>query len=155
MAPPGQEESIIPPGGRLGALPGPLCSCGLCDSGPASLGRQSLLGFVCVCVCVSVWAVPMMSALPHTWEARRHTAPELRGWVTTSVAAASQGSWPLWERSFSFQVCCGACEETYNCLCHLFFPCGDKSPFSCCGMHTESRAQRLSSPGPESAQRGR
>lgn len=27
------------------------------------------------------------------------------------------------------------CEETHNCLCHLSFLSGDKSPFSCCGMY--------------------
>lgn len=57
-------------------------------------------------------------------------------------ATTTQAELSLGERSFYFQAV-QACEETHNCFCCLFFPCGDKSPFSCCGMYKKFFAEGL------------
>lgn len=101
--PSGKEEFVIPPSGGLDAFPRPLAAMVSLTQRLSRLDRKSLWG---LCVRVSVCTVCMMSTLPHAWELRHRTAPELCGWVTTSVAVAAQESWPVGERSFSFQACC-------------------------------------------------
>lgn len=102
---------------------------------------------------VSVCTVHMMSVLPHTRELRHHTAAA-GGWVTTPVAVAAQESWLLGKRSLLSKPAAWACEETHNCLCRMFFLCGDKSPFSCCGIYKTLCAQGPAGPGLDPAHRG-
>lgn len=84
---------------------------------------------------VSVCTVRMRSTLPHAWELRHHTAPVM--WLGDHICGCGcSGKLASWGKEVSLsKPAVWACEETHNCLCHLFFLCGHKSPFSGYGMY--------------------
>lgn len=100
---------------------GPLAAVASVTHRPASLGRKSLLGFVCVSMC----PVCVMNPLPHMWELRHHIVPEL--WPGDHICGCGRSGKPdflVKEVSLSKPAVQG-CEETYNCPGCLSYLYGD------------------------------